>query len=167
MHKPVLEQTLNDTAEMTVLQHKFRRALKRLRRDGLEFEPPPPSATGTRAAALTVHSFHYRGARLRQRVDEATVTFELLDADAAAAPLGVSCAGSAPTQLVRGAPATYARGAGKCTLAPLGGVGSGVARAGFGAPQARRGAGCGSWASPSAWGSSTSSCAWEWESSWE
>ena len=43
--------------------------------------PPPPRATGTKATKLTLHSFHFRGARLRQEVTEDAVTFELLEAE--------------------------------------------------------------------------------------
>merc|ERR1712217_799845 len=40
----------------------------RIKADGLHFNPPPPSATGTRATGFIMHSFHYQGARLRQEV---------------------------------------------------------------------------------------------------
>jgi len=50
----------------------------RIKRDGLYFNPPPPSATGTRAHKLTLHSFHYLGWRLRQEVTEEHVRYEVL-----------------------------------------------------------------------------------------
>ena len=52
----------------------------------LTFNPPPPSATGTNASRLTVHSFHYLGSRLRQEVTDAHATYELVGASAGAPP---------------------------------------------------------------------------------
>lgn len=50
----------------------------RIRREGLHFDPPPPSATGTAASRLILHSFHYLGWRLRQEVTAAEASYELL-----------------------------------------------------------------------------------------
>lgn len=50
----------------------------RITKDGLTFNPPPPSATGTNATSFTLHSLHYLGSRLRQTVTEDTMEFELL-----------------------------------------------------------------------------------------
>jgi len=50
----------------------------RIKKDWLEFDPPPPRATGTYAWKLTLHSFHYRGWRLRQEVMEHKATYKLL-----------------------------------------------------------------------------------------
>jgi len=50
----------------------------RIMKDRLVFDPPPPRATGTDAWKLTLHSFHYRGWRLRQEVTEQKATYELL-----------------------------------------------------------------------------------------
>jgi trehalose/maltose hydrolase-like predicted phosphorylase len=52
----------------------------RVHRDRLTFDPPPPSATGTAATRMIVHSLHYLGARLRQEVDNASMRFQLLSA---------------------------------------------------------------------------------------
>ena len=101
----------------------------RLRRDGLSFNPPPPHATGTRATSLTLHSFHYLGSRLRQRVNQSHVEFELLEKAAGAVSLGVACEkpqnrrsaslGSAggTTPLVVGSPVSFPRS--KCSLGKL------------------------------------------------
>merc|ERR1712194_25695 len=51
----------------------------RIKAEGLSFNPPPPSATGTGASRLTVHSLHYLGSRLRQEVTEETITLCLVD----------------------------------------------------------------------------------------
>lgn len=51
----------------------------RLEKYRLLFNPPPPSATGTGATRLVVHSLHFLGARLRQEVDEDSMRYELLE----------------------------------------------------------------------------------------
>lgn len=87
----------------------------RITRGALTFNPPPPSATGTSAVKLTVHSFHYLGNRLRQEVTADHVTFELLaGGDSGAQPLVLSCAAGSAEQLTVGKPLTFARG--KCSI---------------------------------------------------
>ena len=52
----------------------------RIQHDGsLRFKAPPPRATGTNATTISLHSFHYLGARLRQSVNETHVHFEVLE----------------------------------------------------------------------------------------
>lgn len=93
----------------------------RITHGALTFNPPPPSATGTSAVKLTVHSFHYLGNRLRQEVTADHVTFELLagsdngdSGDSGAQPLALSCAAGSAEQLTVGKPLTFARG--KCSI---------------------------------------------------
>ena len=52
----------------------------RIQDDGsLTFKAPPPQSTGTNATMISLHSFHYLGARLRQDVNETHVRFEVLE----------------------------------------------------------------------------------------
>ena len=78
----------------------------RISRGALTFNPPPPSATGTNATRLVVHSFHYLGSRLRQDVTTNATTYELLEAGPM--PLSLSCGGGAKVLRV-GAPQTVGR----------------------------------------------------------
>ena len=88
----------------------------RIGKDQLTFTPPPPSATGTKASGLVLHSFHFRGSRLRQEVTKSTVVYELLGADENAQPLTVACGDGAPQPLVAGKPVSFAR-TGTCAIA--------------------------------------------------
>uniref|UniRef100_A0A7S2I3Z8 Glycoside hydrolase family 65 C-terminal domain-containing protein n=1 Tax=Alexandrium andersonii TaxID=327968 RepID=A0A7S2I3Z8_9DINO len=80
----------------------------RMRRDGLHFDPPPPSATGTAARRLVLHSFHYLGWRLRQEVTEASATYELLGGSGPQLCLEVP--GTEPRELQPGGRASGPRG---------------------------------------------------------
>lgn len=89
----------------------------RIEKDQLTFKPPPPSAAGTKASRLVLHSFHFRGSRLRQEVTKSTVVYELLGADENAGALTVACGDAAPQPLVAGKPVSFDR-AGTCSIAP-------------------------------------------------
>jgi hypothetical protein len=89
----------------------------RIARGALNFDPPPPSATGTNATKITVHSFHYLGNRLRQEVTADAVTYELLGGgDGSAQALALDCRFSTSKQpLEVGKPLTGPRD--KCSIA--------------------------------------------------
>jgi trehalose/maltose hydrolase-like predicted phosphorylase len=73
----------------------------RIEKERLLFDPPPPSATGTNATRLVVHSLHYLGARLRQEVDEASMRYELLES-APGGPLCLKRSGHGERELLVG-----------------------------------------------------------------
>lgn len=52
----------------------------RLLSDRLTFNPPPPSATGANATALSLKGVHWRGARFDQRVAADSVVYTLTQA---------------------------------------------------------------------------------------
>jgi len=83
----------------------------RIERDRLFFSPPPPSATGTGAVRLTMHSFHYLGSRLRQEVTADVSRYELLETSPGAPRLFVEdLASSDRQQLEVGVAVELARG---------------------------------------------------------
>ena len=51
----------------------------RISKEALFFSPPAPHACDANVTQFRLHSFHYRGCRLRQDVTADTVSFELLD----------------------------------------------------------------------------------------
>lgn len=81
----------------------------RIKHDGLWFNPPPPSATGTRATQLAIHSFHYLGSRLRQEVTSSTTRYELLEAKPGASKLVVHPKTGEAQPLVVGKPVDFGR----------------------------------------------------------
>jgi len=80
----------------------------RLRRGGLHFDPPPPSATGSTASAFVLHSFHYLGWRLRQEVLQSIVRFEVLGGGGP--PLCLQLEDDPPRELLVGKRISFQRG---------------------------------------------------------
>lgn len=89
----------------------------RLLSDRLTFKPPPPSATGGSATAMSLHGVSWRGARFDQRVTEATVAFTLTKASASG-PLTLVAADGTRHQLAVGVPVTLPRDGGLVSLLP-------------------------------------------------
>ena len=58
----------SQNAQTTTQSVLFGTSGMRIRKGGLTFNPPPPSATGTAATMLGVHSLHFRGNRISQEV---------------------------------------------------------------------------------------------------
>mmetsp|Transcript_18795 Transcript_18795/g.59106 ORF Transcript_18795/g.59106 Transcript_18795/m.59106 type:complete len:802 (-) Transcript_18795:411-2816(-) len=80
----------------------------RIKRDGLHLNPPPPHATGTKAWRFTLHSFHYRGWRLRQEVTRDEVAYEVL---AGQGPrLCLAAQGGSPAEMRVGQRVVHRRG---------------------------------------------------------
>jgi len=90
----------------------------RIQTDGLHFDPPPPSATGTGATRFIVHAFHYLGAELRQEVTANAVRYELLGQSARTPPLCVTAEHAEMRPLVLGRSVGFTRGV--ATIQPCG-----------------------------------------------